>query len=130
MVPDNYKIAFAALDAIWNIRKDETNWLGGFLGGMAVNANDEMPMDSGALDDWQQIETRPTGAIELEPILAFLNLDASRYTEAADVPRDLRQLIDALHRPDSPERKALDSVIDTWHDDPEAWPIYSALTKK
>jgi hypothetical protein len=108
VIPESYKIAYAALDAVWKeIRSDSLAIL---LGGMAVNANDEIPMDPGRLDDWQQITVQAKDASELDLILAYLDLEAGRYR---DVPADLRHLIDALRTEGTPERRRVDSVIAT-----------------
>jgi hypothetical protein len=127
MVPDSYKIAFAALDAVWQQYPSES--LAILLGGMAINRHDEIPMDAGFGDDWRQIARQTNTESTLELIQAFLDLDASRY-RYGDVPDDLRCLIDALRNEGSPERIIVDSVIATWHADPESWPLYAELTRE
>ena len=123
MVPESYKIAFAALDAVWE--DNRTDSLAILLGGMAINRNDEVSMDPGALSDWEQITSRAEDASVLDLILAYLDLDASRYR---NVPDDLRGLINALRTEGSREREIVDSVIATWQKDPESWPLYAELT--
>ncbi|MGA8099736.1 MAG: hypothetical protein WB810_13865, partial [Candidatus Cybelea sp.] len=121
--PESYKIAFAALDAVWE--DNRTDSLAILLGGMAINRNDEVSMDPGALSDWEQITSRAEDASVLDLILAYLDLDASRYR---NVPDDLRGLINALRTEGSREREIVDSVIATWQKDPESWPLYAELT--
>jgi hypothetical protein len=106
MIPDSFKIAFAALDAVWAERQTED--LAGLLGGMAVKANDQDSMDSAALQDWKTLEARLTDADQVELVLAYLKLNESRY---GDFANDISKLIDALRSPDSRERAILDSVI-------------------
>jgi hypothetical protein len=123
MVPESYKIAFAALDAAW--KENPADSLAILLGGMAINRNDEVSMDPGALADWEQITSRAKDASVLDLILAYLDLDASRYR---NVPDDLRGLINALRTEGSREREIVDSVVATWQKDPESWPLYAELT--
>jgi hypothetical protein len=123
MVPDSYKIAFAALDAVW--QKYPCESLAILLGGMAINRNDEIPMDSGCEYDWEQVANQSKSSNIVDLILAYLELHASRYEE---VPDDLRSLIDALRKEGTPEREVVDDVIATWHLDPKSWPLYAELT--
>lgn len=125
MVPESYKIAYAVLDAVWKSNGSES--LAILLGGMAILPSDDVSMDPGSLSDWQKITTASENASQFELILAYLDLDASRYRE---VPDDLRRLIDALRKPDSQVRKIADSVIGTWRNDPGSWPLYAKLTKQ
>ena len=66
------------------------------------------------------------GVNELDLILAYLDLDASRYRS---VPDDLQQVIDALRTEGSPERNLVDSVITSWHENPDSWPLYAELSR-
>ncbi len=126
MIPDSYKIAFAALDAIWREHPSES--LAIMLGGMAINPNDNVSMDPGVLDDWQHLTAGAAREDVLSLILAYLDLDASRYRKG-DVPDDLRHLIDALHQQGTPERGIVDRVIATWHLAPDSWRLYAKLTR-
>lgn len=114
MVRESYKIAYAALDAVW--KQMPCDSLAILLGGMAISANDDISMDPGSLYDWEQIIARAKDASQLELILAYLDLDASRYR---NVPDDLFRLIVALREEGTPERKLVDSVIATWHTNAE-----------
>jgi hypothetical protein len=125
MIPDSYKIAFAALNAVWEERP--TDSLAILLGGMAINRNDEVSMDPSALYDWEQVTNRGKGASELDLILAFLDLDLSRY-KREHIPDDMRRLVNALRTEGSRERQLVDSVIATWHNDPESWRICAELS--
>ncbi len=106
MVPDTYKIAIAALDAVWAANQSDD--LAVLLGGMAINANDQDSMDPTALRDWKTLETGLPGSAQVELILAYLQLGASRYGGG---PNDISKLINALRTPNSPERSILDSII-------------------
>lgn len=125
MIPQTYKIAYAALDAIWNQYPGDS--LAILLGGMAILKGTETSMDPGCLYDWEQITVKMEGASQLDLILGYLDLDASRYR---DVPSDVQNLIDALHTEGSREREIVDSVLRTWHEKPESWPLYAKLTRK
>lgn len=120
---ESYKIGFAALDAVWEKHPCES--LAALLGAMAVNRGDEVPMDSGCLDDWEQVVDRSDSSNTIDLILEYLDLDASRYEV---VPDDLRHLIDALGTKGTPEREIVDDVIAKWHLDPQSWPLYAHLT--
>ena len=109
MLPESYKLAYAALDAIW--RRTPHYSLAILLGGMAINPNDGGSMDPGSLYDWERIAARAKDASQLELILAYLDLDASRYH---NVPDDLRDLIEALRQDGTPKRGIVDSVIASW----------------
>jgi hypothetical protein len=123
VVPDSYKIAFAALDAVWHKYPCES--LAILLGGMAINRCDETPMDSGSEHDWKEVANQTKSSNIVDLILACLELDASRYE---DVPDDLRNLIAVLRKRGTLEREMVDDVVATWHLDPESWPLYADLT--
>jgi hypothetical protein len=123
LIPNSYKIAVAALHALWT--RNRTDSLAILLGNMVINASDQQSMDAAALHDWKQVEARSTGSNEVELILAYLELDASRYSEP---PEDLLQLIDALRKPQSQERNILNSVIDGWDDAPRSRPLDGTLS--
>jgi hypothetical protein len=105
MIPDSYRVAYAALDAL--CQQYPTDSLAILLGGMAILRSDETSMNPGCLYDWEQIARKEKGLNQLELILAYLDLDASRYR---NVPDDLRHVIDALRTEGSPERKLVDSA--------------------
>jgi hypothetical protein len=106
MVPESYKISFAALDAIW--REYPTESLANLLSGMAINASGEMSMDPGALYDWGHRADQGQNVSAFDLMLAYLERDASLYIE---VPSDLRQLIDALRTEATPERQIAEATI-------------------
>jgi hypothetical protein len=94
---------------------------------MAILDNDQTSMDPGCLDDWKQITVKMEAANQLDLIFGYLNLDASRYR---NVPDDVRHLIAALRTEGSRERKIVDSVLATWHENPESFPLYAELTRE
>ena len=125
MIPQSYRIAYAALDAVW--QRYPTDSLAILLGGMAILRSDETSMDPACLYDWEQITLKAGNTNQLELILNYLELDASRFR---NVPDDLRHLIDALRTEGNQERKLVESVIATWHERPESWPLYAKLTRQ
>jgi hypothetical protein len=125
MIPESYRIAYAALDAVW--QRYPTDSLAILLGGMAILESDETSMNPACLDDWEQTTLKPGSTNQLELILNYLELDASRFR---NVPDDLRHLIDALRTEGSQERKVVESVIATRHERPESWALYAELTRQ
>jgi hypothetical protein len=114
MLPTSYRIAFSALEAIWDEKPSDA--LGILSGGMRPMDSADDSMDSGALYDWNKLAAQTLGASELDLILAYLELDASRYRS---VPQDLSLLIVALRTEGSREREIVRSVI---RDRNGAWP--------
>jgi hypothetical protein len=106
MVPESYNLAYAALDAVWEENPSES--LSIFLSGMRVNPPDGIPMDPAFLTDWEELTERATSASLLDWIIAYLEHDASLYSE---VPSDLQLSIDALRTDGSRERAIVNSVI-------------------
>jgi hypothetical protein len=104
--PESYRIAFAALDALYT--EVPTDYLAVLLGSMQINKSDDLPMDSGALADWEQAINRAKNQSDLDQLLAYLRLLSSRYDSA---PNDLRNIIDALERKGTKERRIVESVI-------------------
>jgi hypothetical protein len=110
MIPESYKVAYEALEAIW--KENSSDSLASILSGMQVNESDGVSMDPGALYDWNQIQQQTKQATELDLILAFLELEASRYK---NVPDDLHDVINALRANASRERAIADSIIALWN---------------
>jgi hypothetical protein len=61
-----------------------TDSLAILLGGMRPMSEGQDSMDSGALYDWNQIIREDKNSAELDLILAYLDLDASRYKVLPD----------------------------------------------
>lgn len=78
---------------------------------MRVNPPAGTSMDPGALDDWRRISQQRKGASTLDLIIAFLNLDMSRYKRKDQVPDDMQKLVEALNTVGSRERQIVDSVL-------------------
>ena len=112
MVPKDYKIAYEVLDAIWQAHHSES--LAILLGSMRINSNDGLPMDRGALADWNQISEKIKSPSILDLVLAYIALEISRYKNPTSVPADIQQLFAALRTAGSPEREILDSVVAKW----------------
>jgi hypothetical protein len=110
MIPENYEIAIAALDALWEVSRGDS--LGSLLGSMRPMASGDDTMDSAALGDWKRIVNQAKNASEFDLILSYLEHDASLYKE---VPDDLQSLIEALRKEGTPERLLVDSVITSWN---------------
>ena len=110
MVPETYRIAFAALHAVWEERPCES--LAVLLGSMRINPNDDISMDPACLEDWQQVLHQANDAAELDLILAYLDFDLSLYKPQ---PEDMQRLVVALRAEGSRERAIVDSVIENWN---------------
>jgi hypothetical protein len=112
MTPEEYKIAYEALNAVWSAYQSDS--LAGLLGSMRINPNDGFPMDRGALADWNRISQARQPARVLDLVLAYLTLEIERYGSAGSVPTDIKDLVAALRTEGSPQRKIFDSVVKAW----------------
>jgi hypothetical protein len=110
MITNSYRIAFAALDALWQRTRSES--LGRLLSAMNPTTSGGS-MDPATLNDWNSIVSQSSGQSQLDLIVALLRFDAGLYRE---VPNDLRQLIEALESGPTPERNIVESVIASWQD--------------
>lgn len=91
MIPQSYRTAFAALEALF--RDYPTDSLGALVGSMRLNPNDQIPMDAAALEDWNRIVNENPNATPFQLLLAYLEWYLSLYEE---VPEDFNKLMGGL----------------------------------